>query len=141
MPLGIVAILLLLAPQYLFATTFNVTSNADSGPGTLRQAITNAVAKPSINFLYHNSWPFQLIVSNDCGSETLDINVAVIRSGILEIGTSILNISEPAGNLTIQANNQFKKGILYTLINLISQLIGSNIQASSNQNSIHPSNH
>ena len=44
MPLGIVAILLLLAPQYLFATTFTVSSTADSGPGTLRQAITNANA-------------------------------------------------------------------------------------------------
>ncbi|MFN4813456.1 MAG: hypothetical protein ACK5JQ_12790, partial [Bacteroidota bacterium] len=44
MPIGIVAILLLLAPQYLFATTFTVSSTADSGPGTLRQAITNANA-------------------------------------------------------------------------------------------------
>jgi hypothetical protein len=44
MPIGIVAILLLLAPQYLFATTFTVSSTADSGPGTLRQAIINANA-------------------------------------------------------------------------------------------------
>jgi hypothetical protein len=44
MPLGIIATLLLLTPQYLFATTFTVTSNADSGPGSLRQAITNANA-------------------------------------------------------------------------------------------------
>ncbi|RYU90566.1 gliding motility-associated C-terminal domain-containing protein [Mucilaginibacter terrigena] len=39
--------LLLLSSQLLFADTFTVTSNADSGPGTLREALTLAAANGS----------------------------------------------------------------------------------------------
>ena len=43
-PLVVITAMLILLPEYLFATVFTVSSTADSGPGTLRQAITNANA-------------------------------------------------------------------------------------------------
>jgi PKD repeat protein len=97
---------------------------------------TSADANPSHDFLYDNTWPVQLIVSNECGSDTLDTMIVVIKNNIADIEASNLSISEQAGTLTILSNNPFEKGTLLSLNNLSGQLIGSKTQASANQNSM-----
>jgi hypothetical protein len=78
----------------------------------------------------------QLIVTNDCGSDTLDTTVVVIKTSIADIQASNLNISEQAGTLTIKSNSPFEKGTLLTLNNLSGQLLDNKIQGASNQTCI-----
>jgi hypothetical protein len=95
---------------------------------------TSTDANPSHDFLYDNTWPVRLIVTSDCGSDTLDTTVVVVKTSLADIEASNLSISEQAGTLTIQSNNPIEKGTLITLNNLSGQLIGSKMQAASNQN-------
>jgi PKD repeat protein len=97
---------------------------------------TSTEANPSHDFLYDNTWPVQLIVTNDCGSDTLDTTVVVIKTSIADIQASNLSISEQAGTLTIKSNKPFEKGTLLILNNLSGQLLDNKIQAASNQTSI-----
>jgi hypothetical protein len=124
---------------YVQTDDYVVEFNNTSTPGCtyfwdFGAGFTSAEANPSHDFLYDNTWPVQLIVTNDCGSDTLDTTVVVIKNSIADIEASNLSISEQAGTLTIKSNNPFEKGTLLSLNNLSGQLIGSKMQAASNQN-------
>jgi hypothetical protein len=126
---------------YVQTDDYVVEFNNTSTPGCtyfwdFGAGFTSADANPSHDFLYDNTWPVQLIVTNDCGSDTLDTTVVVIKTSIADIQTSNLSISEQTGTLTIKSNNPFEKGTLLTLNNLSGQLLDNKIQAASNQTSI-----
>jgi hypothetical protein len=120
-----------------YVVEFNNTSTPgctylwDFGAGS-----TSTEANPSHDFLFDFSWPVRLIASNNCGSDTLDTTVVVIRSGIYEIGTTALTISEQAGTLSIQSNIPFERGTVLTLNNLSGQFLGSKVIDFGNQNFI-----
>ena len=124
---------------YLQINEYLVEFNNTSTPGCLYfwdfgAGITSTEVNPSHEFLFDNAWPVRLIVTNDCGSDTLDTAVVVIKTSIADIDVSNLTISEQAGTLTIQCNNPFEKGTLLTLNNLSGQLIANKMQPASNQN-------
>ena len=124
---------------YVQTTEYVVEFNSTSTPGCtylwdFGAGFTSTEANPSHDFLYDNTWPVQLIVTNDCGSDTLDTTVVVIKTSIADVEASNLSISEQNGTLTIQCNNPFEKGTLLTLNNLSGQLIANKMQPASNQN-------
>jgi hypothetical protein len=127
---------------YVQTDDYVVEFNNTSTPGCtyfwdFGAGFTSADANPSHDFLYDNTWPVQLIVTNDCGSDTLDTMIVIIKNSVADIEASNLSISEQAGTLTIKSNNNpFEKGTLLSLNNLSGQLIGSKTQASANQNSM-----
>jgi hypothetical protein len=126
---------------YVQTNDYVVEFNNTSTPGCtylwdFGAGITSTEANPSHDFLSENTWPVRLIVTSDCGTDTLDTIVVVVMSGIYEIGTSNLTISEQAGTLSIQSNIPLEKGTLLSLNNISGQSIGSKVMASGNQNFI-----
>ncbi len=120
-----------------YVVDFSNTSNLgasylwDFGSG-----FTSTQENPSYNFLYDNTWPVRLIVTNICGSDTLDTTVVVVKTGISEIGASNLSISEQAGTLNIQSANAFETGTVLSLNSLSGQLVAGKTQTTSNQTCI-----
>jgi PKD repeat protein len=114
--------------QFNNSSTPGSTSFWDFGGG-----VTSTEDNPSHDFASSNTWPVQLIVSNGCGSDTLDTTVVVVETGIAEIEASNLSISDQGGILNLQSNSPFETGTILTISNLSGQLVGGRIHASNNQ--------
>ena len=93
-------------------------------------------ANPIYNFPFEDTWPVQLIVSNACGSDTLDTTVVVLKLSIEELQASNLFITAFTGGLNIQSNTGFEKGTLIALYNISGQLVGSMVLNTSKQHSV-----
>ena len=105
----ILLLLLLFVTDRLFAATFTVISNADSGPGTLRQALLDAAANgtATMDYIYFNLPGFtQADVTINLQSQLPDVTANIVIDGTtqptLPFGVSdarvIITTSTPAQN-------------------------------------------
>ena len=68
---------------------------------------TSTEENPTFVFAFDNSWPVELIVSNTCGSDTISINVSVIKTGLSDIKTNqSFQISPNPGQDLIHISNK-----------------------------------
>ena len=71
-------------PEYLVEFTNTSTGNGTylwTFPGGSSSTLEN----PEFQFAFDNNWPVTLITSNNCGVDTLNTNVNVIKTGIEEV--------------------------------------------------------
>lgn len=118
--------------QFSNTSSPGCTSFWDFGAG-----FTSIEDSPSHDFTSSGTWPVQLIVTNDCGSDTLDTTVLVAETGIEDIDSSNLSISEQGGMLILQSSRPLGDETNLSLSNLSGQLIGNSIVATNNQNCLH----
>ncbi|MFN5370284.1 MAG: PKD domain-containing protein, partial [Bacteroidia bacterium] len=114
--------------EFTNTSTPGCTSLWDFGAGA-----TSNEANPSHNFAFEDTWPVRLIVTNECGSDTLDTTVVVLKLSIDELQASNLVITAFTGGITIQSNTGFEKGTVFALYNLSGQLVGSTKLSTSKQ--------
>jgi parallel beta-helix repeat protein len=105
-------------PQALFAATYTVTSTADSGPGTLRQAILDANANPGVDIIQ-----FQIAASGNLfegsGGNTyavIQINASLptITEGVTIDGTTQTNTNTGSvAGLSVGVDNIALSAIAY----------------------------
>jgi large repetitive protein len=65
---------------------------------------TSVELNPSFNFPFDGSWPVSLIVSNNCGFDTLNTNVSVIKTGISTLNNSSVQVAVTEGNINITSS-------------------------------------
>jgi PKD repeat protein len=74
-------------PEYLVEFTNTSTGNGTyvwNFPG----GNTSNIENPEFQFPFDNNWPVTLIASNNCGADTLNTTVNVIKTGIVEVSSS-----------------------------------------------------
>lgn len=81
----------------------NTSQNATSFFWEFNGSDTSLEENPSYDFLFDNMWPVSLIACNDCGCDTLNTLVDVVKTGILETISSNISISQEANSLLIQS--------------------------------------
>ena len=65
---------------------------------------TSTVENPQYDFLFDNDWPVSLIVTNACGSDTLNELVTVIKSGIRELFDTPIRLISGADYIQLMGN-------------------------------------
>jgi len=74
-------------PEYLIEFT-----NTSSGNGTYTWTFpggnNSTLENPEFQFPFDNNWPVTLIASNNCGSDTLNTTIAVIKTSINDVSFS-----------------------------------------------------
>lgn len=84
---------------------------------------TSTDANPIYNFPFDNIWPVSLIVSNECGSDTLNELVNVIKNGFDEMGNFSFNLFYQNDKLLLTGNSTFPQNYTIELLNISGQLI------------------
>lgn len=104
----------------------NTSTNGDSYLWTFPGGETSEEQNPIFDFLFDNSWPVSLVVCNDCGCDTLDTFVEVIKTSINDLSNSQIQVVHQ--NKTLMLNNLSNKPCAYELqvYNAQGQLIVSN---------------
>ena len=97
---------------------------------------TSNEANPSHNFPFEDTWPVRLIVSNECGADTLDTTVVVLKLGFDELQASSFIITPNTGGISIQSNSGFEKGTVLELYTLSGQLLGRTELSQGKQNNV-----
>lgn len=97
---------------------------------------TSNEANPSHNFPFEDTWPVRLIVSNECGADTLDTTVVVLKLGFDELQASSFIITPNTGGVSIQSNSGFEKGTVLELYTLSGQLLGRTELSQGKQNNV-----
>jgi hypothetical protein len=115
-----------------YVIDFTSTSeNADTYLWDFGSGFTSTESNPSYNFLFDNTWPVRLIVSNDCGSDTIDMDVIVVKTGISELATNKLRCFEQSGNLVLVGCSQIAEPATVSIYSVNGQLVNSCKYASS----------
>ena len=65
---------------------------------------TSTLENPQYDFLFDNDWPVSLIVTNACGSDTLNELVTVIKSGIRELFDTPIRLISGADYIQLMGN-------------------------------------
>jgi hypothetical protein len=91
----------------------NTTQNGDSFSWSFPQNITSEEENPTHNFPFDGSWPVSLIACNDCGCDTLDTFVEVIKTSINNLSNSQIQVVHQ--NKTLLLKNLRNKPSSYEL--------------------------
>jgi hypothetical protein len=87
------------------AATITVTSTADSGPGTLRAAISNSVSGDIINFSAALSGQTNLIASQIIITNNLTIDASALTNGLTVNGGGVTRLLLITNNATVVLNS------------------------------------
>jgi PKD repeat protein len=91
----------------LYTVNFTCIANAVSYLWDFGNNQTSTEANPSFTFPFDDTYPVTLILTNECGSDTVTINVVVIKTGIeLLASFSSLNINPNPGSDFCQITGQ-----------------------------------
>jgi hypothetical protein len=87
-----------------YTVQFSCTEpNADSWYWDFGSGNFSTIENPQFDFLYDAIWPVKLIISNECGTDTLNEDVSVIKNGINSIQNQTFSIQQQDGNLFIKS--------------------------------------
>jgi PKD repeat protein len=87
-----------------YTVQFSCTEpNADSWYWDFGSGNFSTIENPQFDFLYDAIWPVKLIISNECGTDTLNEDVSVIKNGINSIQNQTFSIQQLDGNLFIKS--------------------------------------
>lgn len=86
---------------------------------------TSTLENPQFDFLYDNNWPVSLIVNNNCGADTFNTLVTVIKTGINDLFETPVQIINAES--FIQLNGKIKQpaDIQVQVQNLQGQILSS----------------
>jgi PKD repeat protein len=102
----------------------NTSQGATSFLWNFGSGFTSTESDPSYNFLFDNTWPVSLIVENECGSDTLNSDVIVIKtSGFDEMSQSLFSFSKQPGCILIACKTIFTEEIKVSLLSVSGQLL------------------
>jgi surface antigen len=102
----------------------NTSQGAASFLWNFGSGFTSTESDPSYNFLFDNTWPVSLIVENECGSDTINLDVIVLKISGLNEQTSIpFSISRQSGSILITPKSQHTDDIEIRLFNVSGQLV------------------
>jgi hypothetical protein len=113
-----------------YVVDFTSTSqNADTYLWDFGSGFTSTESNPSYNFLFDNTWPVRLIVSNECGSDTINVGVVVVKTGISELSANKLRCFEQNGNLVLDGSAGIDGSVAVSIYSINGQLIlsGKNV--------------
>lgn len=84
---------------------------------------TSTNANPMYNFPFDNIWPVSLIVNNDCGADTLNELVNVIKNGFDDMGNFSFKVFYQNNKLLLTGNSTIPQNYSIELLNMSGQLI------------------
>lgn len=80
-------------------------------------------ANPIFNFPFDNTWPVSLIVSNECGTDTLNELVNVIKNGFADLGNFSFKLFYQNDKLLLTGNSSISQNYSIELVIMSGQLI------------------
>ena len=118
--------------EELYTITFTSTFSADTYLWSFGNNQTSTEANPVHTFPFDNTYPVTLIATNDCGSDTVTLDVVVIKTGIETMESlNSFSMSPNPGVDFIRMNGNSKKSEMLTIsiYSINGQLIQSTTQA------------
>ncbi len=121
--------------DFTFSQTFNTeyeveftnnSNNADTYEWNFGGNNTSNQANPIFIFAYDNIWPVTLIISNNCGYDTLTLDVSVIKNSINDLsGFESILLSPNPGNNFLQLSGLVlvNKNIVLNIYDLLGRLL------------------
>lgn len=101
----------------------NTSTNGDSYLWTFPGGETSEEQNPIFDFLFDNTWPVNLVVCNDCGCDTLDTFVEVIKTSISDVTNSHIQVIQQNNNLLIKSLANKSTSLSYQIFNAQGQLL------------------
>jgi hypothetical protein len=84
---------------------------------------TSTEANPIYNFPFDNIWPVSLIVNNECGADTLNELVNVIKNSIADMANFSFNLLYQNDKLLLTGNSSIPQSYSIELLSMSGQLI------------------
>jgi PKD repeat protein len=102
----------------------NTSQGATSYLWNFGSGFTSTESDPSYNFLFDNTWPVSLIVENECGTDTIELDVIVIKvSGIGETTSIAFSVRQQAGGILISPTDQLTEEVEIRLLTVSGKLV------------------
>ncbi len=110
----------------VYTVNFSSTFNADTYLWNFGNNQTSTASDPSFTFPFDNTYPVTLIATNACGSDTVTVNVVVIKTGIESLKTvNSFSISPNPGKdfFRITGNSSKPQDLIVQIYSLTGQII------------------
>jgi PKD repeat protein len=102
----------------------NTSQNATSYLWNFGGGNTSTEENPTFSFSFDNTWPVSLVVSNTCGSDTIETGVVVIKTSLEDIDGMEVNVLQlPDGSLQINGNLDVAQVLTLDIMALNGQLL------------------
>ena len=102
----------------------NTSQNATNYLWNFGSGNTSTEENPNFTFAFDNTWPVSLVVSNACGSDTIETGVVVIKTSLEDIdGLEVSVLQLPDGSLQINGNLDVAQVLTLDIMALNGQLL------------------